>query len=217
MKIADQPLLPARYRAPALGVALVTVAAVVALGIHYAGQVDAGGFDRAVDGWFVGQLDTRTAVWLADIGNPPVVAAAVLLVAAGCALVRLWRGAVLAVAAPAFTSILTEWVIKPAVGRTKGGGLAYPSGHTVGTLTLALAITLLVCGPGRQVLSRGAAAVIAFAAVALSVLCMIGLIAADYHYATDVIGGICLSIAGTCLVALAIDRSWPRLVRTGVV
>jgi undecaprenyl-diphosphatase len=208
MKIPDQRLVPARHRLPVFLVAVAALAALLALGAHFAGQTDAGRFDRAVDGWFTAHTDYRAALWFADIGNPPVIEAAVLIVAAACAAAQFWRGFVLVLVATPGAASVGEWVLKPAFDRTKSGGYAYPSGHTIGTLSLALVIAVLVCGPGRRLLSRAAATLVAAAAFALAVLCGLGLIASDYHYATDVIGGSCLAVAWVGGCVLVIDL-WP--------
>jgi undecaprenyl-diphosphatase len=210
MKIVDQRLLAARYGVRVgLGSALALLAAVL-LGVHYAHTSTPGRLDRAVDRWFGARLPEPIAHGFVYLGDPPVVAFGVLLVAGLCARARFWRGAVLVVAATGVASILAEWVLKPSVGRTLHGGLAYPSGHTVGTLSFALAVALLLGGAGRQVLSRRAAAATATALVVLSVLCMAGLIASNYHYATDVLGGFCLAAGCTGLVSLAVDAAFAR-------
>jgi membrane-associated phospholipid phosphatase len=201
----DQPLLsPARRRVAVIG-AVVAAVVLIVLGALFVNQSTAGAFDRPVDRWFVDHADYRTALWLADLGNGPVVVVIVALVVGGCLGARYPRGAVLAVLAPVASSVVTEWVVKPLVHRTKGGDLAYPSGHETGVATIAFVIVLLLLGPGRQRLPTWVSMIGAVVAGGLATLCALGLVASNYHYATDVIGGICVAAAAVLAMALLID------------
>jgi undecaprenyl-diphosphatase len=207
--IPDRPLLPDRARLPAAGVVVACAVVVVALGVRYANQSRAGALDRAVDGWFVDHANYRAALWLADLGNAPVVLIAAIAVVAFCGWLRYPRGLVLVVLAPIASTSLGEYVIKPLVHRTKNGYLAYPSGHTAGWCTLAIVVILLVVGPAREQLSSRARRWIVVAVVILAVACVIGLIASAYHYATDVVGGLAVALATVLTLALLIDAIRP--------
>ena len=51
------------------------------------------------------------------------------------------------------------------------------------------------------------------AALLLALCCMLGLIAAQFHYASDVLGGLFLVLASVITVALAVDAVADRLRR----
>jgi membrane-associated phospholipid phosphatase len=133
------------------------------------------------------------------------VMAAVLALA--CVAVRRWRGAVLvAVAVPA-AGALTEFLLKPFVGRLLSGYLSYPSGHTTGVIALAVTFAVLLADPTRPRLPAAvrlllaALAVLAAGAVALAV---VGL---GLHYFTDTVGGAATGTAVVLLTALIIDSA----------
>jgi undecaprenyl-diphosphatase len=206
MTIVDVPLLARRHRPLAVAVVLACAALVAVLAVRYANQSRAGALDRAVDDWISNHVNYRTALWFADLGNPPVVIVATVAVVVFAVWLRHPRGVLLAVLAPSLASSLTEYVLKPAVNRTKDGYLAYPSGHTTGWCTVMLVLLLLVLGPARPRLADRTRRWVAFAATVLGLACAIGLIGPKYHYATDVIGGLGVSIATVLVLALLIDQ-----------
>ena len=201
------PLIKRPYR-PAAGLAAATaVAVLVTLGTLYHDQSGPGAFDRAVDGWLVAHTDQRAALWVADLGNGPVVLIMSLLIAGWFAWRRRPEVAALVVLTPIVATGLTEWLVKPAVHRTKGHYLAYPSGHETGVAAIALPVALVALGAGARWLLAAALAGIA--------LCGLALVAADYHYATDVIGGLCVAASTTVGLALLIDACGVRLMARG--
>lgn len=113
---------------------------------------------------------------------------------------RRWRLAAVVVVTPA-VALAVERVSKPLFGREKDGALAYPSGH--------VALTVVVTG--MAVLVAGGALWAIVAAVAVSVLGLLGQ-AFTYHYFTDTVGAVCLGTALVCAAALAtgLDRCQPR-------
>jgi len=202
---ATPPLIaPSRRIAAGVTVA-VAITVLVALGLRYHDGRSAGRFDRAVDGWFTGHVNYRTALWFADLGNGPVVLVLVVLAVAACLWQRRVRGALLVALAPAVAAAVTEWLVKPLVHRTKDGWLAYPSGHTSGFGALALAVLLIVLG--QRVFSRAMRVTVAVISSLLLLACILGLVASDYHYATDVIGGFCVAVGAVVGVALAVDAA----------
>lgn len=206
MKLADPPLLSPRWRLRAFALVLVCAAVGSVLGIRYAHHTRPGTFDRAVDGWFLANVNHRTALWFADLGNAPVVLVLSVVVLGCCVWLRYPRGVMLAVLAPACATSLTEYVLQPLVHRTKDGYLAYPSGHMTGWCTLTVVVVLIASGP---LVPRRAAAWVAAVAAVVAVGCGLGLIASDYHYATDVIGGLAVAVGTTLALALLIDASAP--------
>ena len=202
----DSPPLIAPSRRAAAGViATVAVAVLILLGLRYRDGSSTGRFDRAVDGWFTAHVNHRLALWFADLGNGPVVLLLVVLAAAGFLRLRRVRGALLVALAPAVAAAVTEWLVKPLVHRTKDGWLAYPSGHTSGFGALALAVLLIVLG--QRLFSRAMRVTVAVISSLLLLACILGLVAYDYHYATDVIGGFCVAVGAVVGVALAVDAA----------
>lgn len=198
-------LLAPRWRASALATVLVCVVVVLVLALRYAHQRQAGGLDRAVDDWLTGHVNFRTALWFADLGNGPVVLVLVAALIVGCVLLHIRRGLALVVLASVTAPSLTEWVLKPAVHRTKDGYLAYPSGHATGFCTVAFVLVLLVLGPVRHRFRRRFVVSVSSVALLLAAACAVGLVATDFHYATDVLGGIGVAGATVLTLALAID------------
>ena len=153
---------------------------------------------------------------LASLGGHPVLLAAlvwpgelvpVAAIAAGLVLVCiLWRrygeAALVTISVP-LASGITEFVLKPLIGRTSWG-YPFPSGHVTGAVALATVLTVLLAraparvpGPVRLVL-----AVMAFmiaAAVAL------GVIGANMHHFSDTVGGAAVGIGTVLMTALLLD------------
>ena len=190
-------MIKRRYRTVAGLVAGSALAVLVTFGVLYHNRSGPGAFDRAVDGWLVAHTNHRTALWIADLGNGPVVLIMALLVAGWFAWRRLPAVAALVLLTPIVATGLTEWLVKPLVHRSKGDYLAYPSGHETGVAAIALPVALVALGAGARWLVVGA--------LAVPVLCGLALVAADYHYATDVVGGLCVATATTICVALLVD------------
>jgi membrane-associated phospholipid phosphatase len=206
MPITDAPLLAPRRRAPAAFVVAVCTVVVALLGVQYANQSQPGGFDRAVDGWFLDHVNYRTALWFADLGNALVVLVCSIVIVVFAVWLRSVRAVLLAVLAPVASTSVTEYLVKPLVHRTKDGYLAYPSGHTTGWCTVAFVVVLLAAGPARQRLTQRTSRWIAAVAIVLAVGCMVGLVGSDYHYATDVIGGLGVAAATALGLALLTDE-----------
>jgi len=198
-------LLPPGLRVPAAVVAALATAVVAVLGVRYAGDSAPG----RVDGHLDRALDALPAHGIAQVvirlGSPAFVAVAAALVALICLRGRRFRAAVLAVAGPGLTGLVTTFG-KPAVDRTIGhdGDLAFPSGHTGGATSLALVVALLVAaalrlGPAGTALLAASGAVTAGAAVGT------GMVVTGSHYPTDVIGGFCTATAAVLALALVLD------------
>jgi membrane-associated phospholipid phosphatase len=91
-------------------------------------------------------------------------------------------------------------LLKQLFGRENDGALAYPSGHTTAVVVVSGMIALVAGGAMWAVL----------AAIAFSVLAMIGQ-AVTYHYFTDTVGALLLGSAVVWLAAAAtkLDRRQP--------
>jgi membrane-associated phospholipid phosphatase len=197
-------LLPAGLHAAAAAAVVLAITVVAVLALQYrgddtAGRVD-GRLDRVVD-TLPGQ---HVAATVAQMGSPPVVIVAAVVVALVCLVAGHVRGAVLALGGPGLTGLITTFG-KPVVDRTIGGtGYAFPSGHTGGSTSLALVVALLVAaawslGPRRTALFATVCAVAAGGAVGT------GMVVRGSHYPTDVVGGFCTAVASVLAVALVLD------------
>jgi undecaprenyl-diphosphatase len=109
------------------------------------------------------------------------------------------------VVSPLLALLLTEQVLKPLVHRTHLGGLAYPSGHESAPACLTTILAVLVLRTGWRLVVKLAAVA---ALVLYLALCAIALVGAFYHYATDTVGAVFLSVACVLATALVVDRQF---------
>lgn len=206
-RISDEPpsFLDATRR-PAVAVVLGSALLLLALGVRYAGGSQARWLDSSVrtlvDDWFsVPRELARLIIGLVD----PVPAVVLVAVLAGlCLAFGRRRLALLAVLGPGLTGVATT-VLKPAIGRTKNGDLAFPSGHIGVATSLALVAGLLLA----SVLAVGLWAAVALVAGLTALvtggmaLCMIEV---NYHYPTDILGGFCVAVSVVLGLALLLER-----------
>jgi undecaprenyl-diphosphatase len=90
------------------------------------------------------------------------------------------------------------------VGRTRQGYLAFPSGHAAGITALAVVAALLLISMAGAKLAFAVSVatvmvILAGAAIGLA------LVAQDWHYATDAVGGFCTAIALVAALAFLLD------------
>jgi hypothetical protein len=141
-----------------------------------------------VDDWFQ-HFRHGPARWLLAFTDPRVLGLLLLGAAAMAAYTRRWRLLAAAVLCPVVALVL-EQLLKHLFGREKGGGLAYPSGHTI----------VMVVVLGMVVLAIGAKPWVLAAAVLYCLLGMVGQ-GATYHYITDTVGALLLGSALVCIAA----------------
>lgn len=218
-------LISQRFRRIALLTALLGWVVAVVLGVRYAGGTYAGRLDNAgfhlmrslvgnpvpVGKWAVAPPTVATRV-LASLSSA-VATYTVLVVALAFAVWRRWwEVAGLALLGPAGCVLVTEVVAKPLVDRRHEGYLSYPSGHTV-TSVSALTVLFLAGSAGWSARRR----LIALGVWLVVVLCVAaGLVAMNYHYPTDTIGGIGVALGVVLPGALLADRlNWRRTAGRG--
>lgn len=198
-----KPLIPRRLRVPALVAAALGWLIALTLGTVYAGDRHAGVFDERIIRFIhtvVGRRSTAANVLVSPTDAPVVYALLVALVVAGLVL-RRWTVAALAVVAPGFAIGMCELVLKPGFDRTYAGGLSYPSGHTIAAVTTyTVALLMITSGASRwwRVLATTLWALLTFAL-------MVGLVAMNYHYPTDTIGGFCIAMGVVLPLAVLAD------------
>ncbi len=203
-----RPAVAAVLVGPLAVVGGVAALVVVVLGFAVAGGAAPTAPDRwaqsVVAGWWPSPGDTA---YLIDfLGDPRSVAAAAVVLAVGCALLGRRRLAVVALAAPVFSGLITT-LGKPLVQRTIHGedNMAYPSGHVGAIATLAAVAMLLVVdlvATGRVV------RVVVFVAgtVAIASAMAVDQVAIEAHYPLDAVGGLCVAFAVVTGLAIAVDR-----------
>jgi len=190
--------------------------AVVALGVAYGGESEPGRADARISAELLEEPGSgwrHFALGVDFLGEPGGAAPLVLVLVAGCLVLRSRRGAVLLVAA-AGTVVAAATLLKHVAGRTiHGDNLSYPSGHTAFLTSLAVVAALLVTG--RPGLGKGAGlAVVLGAALVAGAVMGWAQVALGAHYPTDVLGGWCLAVALTPAVAWVVDRTADHLTGT---
>lgn len=198
------PLIPRQARPSATVVVLVAVAGFAALAARYAGGSDARWLDDRAE-MLVQDITPRSRIIVAliELGSPLVVVTVAVLTAAVCLSLRRPKLAVLAVLGPGLTGVATT-LAKPVVGRTLDGYYAYPSGHTGGATAMALVAAVVLVAvlrpqpPHALVLILGTGLLVGATWTVL-------VVAVDYHYATDAVGGTLVAVAAVLGSALLID------------
>lgn len=207
------PLITARWRVPALVAVGAAVAVVAALGtLTYRSA------NTPFDNWVVVRLIRHVgptgARIMIDLSAPALSIGILAAVAVGAVIARRWDLLALTVIGPALAVLVSEEVLKPVVGRLAGPFVyvgstvaaepgAFPSGHETGVVAAAL-VLLLVAGQLRMRTAWRALLWVLLAA--WTVVAALGLVRNFYHYATDTIGGLGVSVAVVLATALVIDR-----------
>ncbi|WP_104481774.1 hypothetical protein V5P93_005909 [Actinokineospora auranticolor] len=200
-------LLPKALIIPAVGVAAVSFGVVAAIGRDVANERTAGPLDRAafrVADWVFSALP-GVAEPLSNASRPPAMITVIVVMAIIALWRRRYRVASLCVLGPVVTAGVNSWVLKPVVGRTHDGYLAYPSGHTTTLVSILVVLTLVVVANApagerlKQTVVCGAVTVV-LTAVAVSAI--VGL---RYHYLTDSVGSFFWATGGVITVAALLD------------
>ena len=202
--VCPRPLVrPAQRRSVAPVVALGAVVLGV-LAVRYARDPRAGRVDRLLADLVPIPHGPAAAVGeaLVVLGDPVPVAVAILVLAVLAWWGRGGRGLALVLVGPPAAMVTTSLVLKPIIGRTRGGELALPSGHTTAVASLAVVAALLVLGSD---LSRRARAAGATGLVLLVVAVGASLVGRGYHYPTDVLAALAVVAVVVPLAALTVD------------
>jgi membrane-associated phospholipid phosphatase len=183
-----------------VGIGLLVLVAIG--GAYFAFRPGPTPLDRLAFSIIPSEYTHHSLTYVADLGRPRVVVPGVAI----CAFIAyFWdrRRAVACLVVPAVAVGITEYLAKPAVGRTFGGTLCYPSGHM--TAITALVCAFVICLPARW---RKAAA---FLGVVVSCVAAVTLLLLRWHYLTDVIAGASVSIASTLIVDTVLHSRRLRL------
>ncbi len=149
---AGRPLLEARRgrrRAWELLAACVVVTLVI--GLAFAHQSTADGFDRAADGPVIRLLGGHPGLltWMEDPGTQVPALVLSLAMAVACLAARRLNGVVLSLTAVLVATRLDEWLLKPLFHRTYLGALSYPSGHITSVAAIIACYVVLFLLPAR--------------------------------------------------------------------
>ena len=208
---AGRPLLPPRLRRPAALLAAGCVVVTAGLALAFGHQVRADRLDAVVDarirsavGGYQGPLHLLTR-----LGGLLSVAELTAALVVACLVTRRWRGAALAGLAVPAAVALTEYALKPFVGRTISGYHSFPSGHATAMFALATICAVLLANPPRPRLPRVARLLLVIAAVLVAAAVPVAMVALGYHFFTDIVAGTAVGIGTVLLVALLIDLARP--------
>jgi hypothetical protein len=200
-------LIRPRWRVWVIGVLVVAVAAFASFAVAFRGHHEPTSFDDWVLIRLYRHIGSTGARYLLDLTNPYVTTVLTVLVALATLLTRRWGLAVVACLAPTLAIVLTEFVFKPLIARRLsfyGGGHlfvvhhghTFPSGHETGLASLTLECALFVLG------ARAARWVKVTVVAVLTLWTVgggIGLVRNFYHFTTDVLAGVFVSVA--CVIA----------------
>ncbi|MHB1517543.1 MAG: phosphatase PAP2 family protein [Acidimicrobiales bacterium] len=177
----------------------VLIAAVVAAGIFFALRPAPSAVDVWVQSWIAGSKSN----WFTTVTKsrfPVVIVAGSVVAAAGTWLRdRIRAGALLV--APSIALVLCEWVVKPLVGRTIGGTPSFPSGSVVGVTAVATAAVLAV--------PRSWRVPVVLIAGCWALWMVVAVIALRWHFPTDAVAGLALSVG----VVLSVDGAAAKAAR----
>ena len=205
----QRPLLIAQRRRTLL---IVTVAVVIAasMGVRYAGDSHPAWLDQIAVSvsrqWLL--MPRGLAMALIDVYDPVPLTILIVVLAGLCLALGRRRLAVLAVAAPVVTGLITV-IAKPVIERTKNGDLSYPSGHMGSAVSIAVVVSLLLVS---LLGTRWWVRVLAFLVpVVWGGAVGLAMTETNYHYWTDAVGGFCVAVAVVLGLAVLIDsRPWRR-------
>ena len=198
----DRALLPRALHAPAAAVSVLALLVFGFFAARYADDSSAGRLDRRLQNLVGDGPSPADAVIV--FGNPVTVVVLAALLACVALALGHRRLAALAILGPGLTGVATTG-LKPIIGRTIDGGLAFPSGHTGGATALGvvaalLLITVLRTASGTSALLIAAGAGVSGGAMALA------LVTERVHYPTDTVGGFCVAVAVVLTCALVLER-----------
>ncbi len=207
-------LIPDRARLPAVITGICCAVVLAVGGAFAAGRSEGNALDRRVDPWIIQHLQSHVngLTQIADLGNPTPLVVVTLIVVLCCLVVRRFNGAILAAVSVAVASGLTEFVFKPLVHETFGHPpiLSYPSGHSTNVFTLSAVVVVLMINPPHRRIRPVLRVVVAALAILVGLVVMVSLVAIQFHYLTDTIGGACVATGTVLAIALLLDAPAAR-------
>ena len=120
-----------------------------------------------------------------------------------CALLRRYRQAALVAVSVPVAVALTEFALKPVIGRTSWG-TPFPSGHVAAVAALVTALTVLLAGTATRV-APALGVALGFAALLVTAAVAIGVVGARLHHFSDTVGGAAVGVGTVLVTALVLD------------
>ena len=208
---AAQPLLPPGTHRPAALLVAGCVVVTLCLALAFGHQARPDRLDAAVDAWLQGALGSHQGPLrlLRRLGGLLSVTELTAALVLACLVTRRWRGAALAALAVPTAVALTEFALKPFVGRTIRGYTSFPSGHATAMFALAATCAVLLANPPRPRLPRAVRLLLVAGATLVAVAVPVAMVALGDHYFTDIVAGTAVGIGTVLLTALLIDLARP--------
>src|SRR5215471_7993696 len=209
--LAARPLLASGMHRPAALLAAGCVVVTACLAAVFAHQGRPGRLDAAVDARIQSLLGSYHGPLhlLSRLGGLFSVAELTAALVLACLVTRRWRGAVLAALAVPAAMTLTEFVLKPLVGRSIRGYASFPSGHATAMFALAAICAVLLANPKRPRLPRAVRLLLAADAVLVAIAVPVAMVAQGFHYFTDIVAGAAVGTGTVLLITLLIDLARP--------
>jgi membrane-associated phospholipid phosphatase len=201
----SQELLPSWLRPPAAMLLAACAAVTVVLAVQVAGRGQPGWLDSALDPRIQAELSRFPLLlsWLPELGTLRPVALITLALVVACAVTRRWSGAVLAAVAMPVATGLTEYVLKPFVGRVIEQ--SFPSGHATGMFALATICAILLVDPPRRHVPGAVRLLLVLAALMLAAAVSASMVAIGAHHFTDAAAGAAVGTGIVLACALSLD------------
>jgi membrane-associated phospholipid phosphatase len=184
------------------GSAILTVVG----GVLVAHHGRAGWVDRSVDSMIKAALAGHDGFLgpVADLAEPVHMTVLIAVVVLACMAAKRLNGALLAVVSVPAAAGLAEG-LKRVVGRTLGGSLTYPSGHTTAAFALAAVVTIVMLSPSRHMLPFAIRLTVAIASMLTACSVAIAVIGLGWHYFSDTLAGAAVGMGVVLAVALLLD------------
>ncbi|MGK3207657.1 phosphatase PAP2 family protein [Amycolatopsis sp. MEPSY49] len=211
---AAAPVVPPPVRVPLFVVAVIAAVTAVVLGILFSGHTLGTSLDESVYRALHGSIEPPVAYAVAWVvgsaGDPGPAAVLVLLIAFLFRRAGQTRPAVLTIAGPVVTGVVTT-VAKPIAGRyINGDNLSYPSGHTAFVTSIGVVLGLYLAG--RFGLGRiGGTAVVLAPALLFAAAMSWSQVSDRVHYLTDTFGGFCVAVALVTAAGATVDAFLGRV------
>ncbi len=149
---------------------------------------------------------------ISDLGTLGPAALMTLALVVACVATRRWSGAVLAAVAAPAASGLTEYVLKPYIGRPLDAG--FPSGHATSMFALAVVCAVLLAKPPRRRVPAAVRLLLTFMALALATTVTVTMIAWGAHTFTEALAGAAVGTGVALACALTFDLLTSRALST---